>query len=812
MLRANLHASNKCTAFIHHMKWMGNTIVTAGLRFVKIWRLDEDVSQEPRHMSRDALTTPRPRHDNRTSDFGNSILSPRHRVLAGKNCLLGELLDAIFICITPISDTKALLCTEGGDICLLDDAEKIQTLSLAAFTTTPISAARKDARDMFHVYGADSQTTSFLVPDLERRASGKVNRSPSTMSPSKLAFCQSATVATATLGDTVVTIDSSRSIRVERLGDDAHALSQNTRIRNLSAHQDAVLGVLPLTFSTFSQASFCTYSGNGTVHFWSAEGDTTSDPIAMPLEGFSDAYGVANEMRTLAVFRNGTMLASGDKCGTVAVVELESRRVRCHIRAHTAEITALLAFERNGTSFLASASRDRTIQLFLCDSGTLELIQTMDEHAGAVTGLLLSENGSHLISCSADRSVVIREAGVRRAENPRTLAFAMLRAITLKSAPTSMCLSGHPDSILVSSNDRTVARYSTKTGMQHDCFKCADHENGEAVVLSKILFAPSLNGIPTIVGVSSTDKSIRLYTDYGSLVARDWGHTEGITDAALISTTLGEPASCQQSSPRIVTVAADSTIFIWQGMVGTQPSSHNHRESTPAVLGPPLRKVLSHSEISRIRRDRATEEQQDPPSPSSLNSVQPPSPPKIRNRTSRMSLAQTPRLEPVFRSTLQSSRRRSLRQRSPSPPSPRNHTKKENNVRGPGQLGMTLRSKSSENVLKSSGVATNTSGFGTLTSSTDSVCRTLRTYRKKLVNAPNNDAITPDVFRELEKELRLTVRALNERAQGKVLDEQAISKLLDQASSKIVGMLDERLKSHEENMKRKPSEGSSAVS
>ncbi|USW46701.1 Putative quinoprotein alcohol dehydrogenase-like superfamily [Septoria linicola] len=799
---ATLHASNKCTSFINDMTWMGNSIIIAGLRIIKIWRVDPDVPTEVRDSTRNASITPRPEFVKRASDFGNSILSPKHRVLAGKNCLLGDLWEATFVSVTPVSSTKALICTDAGEICLLDDSEKMQSLSLAVHTGYGISAARKDARDMFHVYGPDSQMTSFLIPDLERRASGKVARSPS-VSPSQATFTYTATVAAATLDSVVITIDSCRSIRVSI--NEGGIVGE--RSRNLSAHQDAVLGVLPIDSTGLPMATFCTYSGNGTVRFWTADGETVSDAVRMPLEESSDAYGIVNEMRTLAVLSDGTMLASGDKYGTIAVVDLETRRLKCHIRAHTAEVTALLAFDRGSVQFLVSASRDRTIQLFLCNGGILELIQTMDEHAGAVTGLLLSEDGDHLMSCSADRSIVVREAGLRRSNDEQTLAFAMLRAITLKSAPTSMCLTGQPDAILVSSTDRCVAKYSTKTGTSGFSFKCNDNESGEAVVLSKVLYAASLNGNPTIAGVSSTDKSVRLYTEYGSLVARDWGHTEGITDAALIPAPKDD--RLQNSSPRIVTVAADSTIFIWQGTAsaarsGTQLSDHSNGESTPpsTVLGPPLRKVLSHSEMSKIRRERAAEEQE-PPSPS--NTTQPPSPPKVKKKSSRMSLAQAPRLEPGFRSTYDSSRRRSLRHRSPSPPSPRNTNKKEN-IRGPAQLGMTLRFKSSENVLKSSGAVANSSGFGTLTSSTDSVCRTLRMYRKKLVTAPSNDSATHEALRELEKELRLTVKVLSERTQGKSLDEQAMSKLLDQASTKIGGMLDERIKSRDGHSSRKSSD------
>ena len=121
---------------------------------------------------------------------------------------------------------------------------------------------------------------------------------------------------------------------------------------------------------------------------------------------------------------------------------------------------------------------------------------------------------------------------------------------------------------------------------------------------------------------------------------------------------------------------------------------------------------------------------------------------------------------------------------------------------------MSLRSKSSENVLSSYAPAGQNTGFGSVTSSTESVCRTLRAYRKKLANSSASDVIAPDVMRELEKELKLTARVVGEKSQGKNLDEAMMTKLLDQASEKIVSRLDERIKERVESEVRRSGDGS----
>ena len=129
--------------------------------------------------------------------------------------------------------------------------------------------------------------------------------------------------------------------------------------------------------------------------------------------------------------------------------------------------------------------------------------------------------------------------------------------------------------------------------------------------LSKAFYAPSLNGNPTIIGVSSSDKSVRLYSEYGSLIARDWGHTEGITDFALLppKMTGDEKEDCR---PQLVTVAADSTIFMWDTVSNTPKLPLHEREvsggdDTPTAtkqatpMGPPLRKMISFSELSNFK-------------------------------------------------------------------------------------------------------------------------------------------------------------------------------------------------------------------
>ena len=125
---AALHSSNKCTVTINCMIWVGQSILTVGLRFVKLWRPDDDILDGGRNPEAANVGTPKIR----ALEFGNSILSPKQRVLPGKNILLGGLLDANFVVALPVSVDQAIICADSGEICFLYDSDKTQSLSAAA--------------------------------------------------------------------------------------------------------------------------------------------------------------------------------------------------------------------------------------------------------------------------------------------------------------------------------------------------------------------------------------------------------------------------------------------------------------------------------------------------------------------------------------------------------------------------------------------------------------------------------------------------------------------------------------------------------
>lgn len=789
----DLYASNKLTTLVNCMTWVGKSLITVGLRFVKVWRPDDLADTDTRtRESTPTLLTPKLKHDSiRVSDFGKSIFSPRHKTLQGKNSLLEDLLDCNFVVALPVLDDQAIICAENGEVCILEDVGRTQQLRSAGSVDFPICAARldKDEKRLL-LCGTGGQHKVLVVDRLERDLAGTASSRSrrTTIMPSRpISDPSSVVIATALLdGGIIVEMSLGRGVKLRR----ASNQTDTVQSRRLPAHMDAVLGVASVSSSVLPTARFLTYSGSGTILFW----DETGELVHTIVLASGVATGYDNELKTACISCCGKYLLAGDKTGVVMLVSLTTNTVVHQLRAHAAEILDISTAAIFDTELVATAGRDRIVQLFAKQEDKLDLLQTLDEHAGAVGGVLFDTAQRRLLSYSSDRTIIIREPLLDE-ELPRSrLAFSIDRTIVLKSSPTALALSPN-DQLFVSATDRCIARYRLSDGQCVQTFRCTDDDGGDAVVASKLVHLPGLGGASCIAAACSVDKSVRLYTEQGTLLARDWGHTEGITDIAAFSA--GSDASCQDNL-RLVSVAADSTMFVWDTTTARQARSYFSNGSDEAVefipdirLDPPMRRVISSTELARFARKKSTTDESKSSSPTSTTtSIRPVSPYRLRHKTSRTSIAQPPKLEP----TSDYAHNRSI-QRSPSPPSPRSQNRKRESMRRKSMA--TLRTKSSETVLRDTPAlpAPKQAAFGTLAASSESMCRTLRVYRRKLVTSPDSSD-QPDSLHELDKELRLTIRALAERTAGKQrgLDESSMNMLLDQASEKLVEMLDGRMK------------------
>ncbi|KAJ4335242.1 hypothetical protein N0V87_006283 [Didymella glomerata] len=720
---ATLHSSNKCVSNINRMTWMGTKLITVGTRHVKVWSLEERspvqrVSSKPRQ-----------------SDM---FVGSTNKPLSGRNCVLGDLQDAIFTSVCQVAPNKAIVASERGDLCLIDETDREQTFTRVAHAGFSVSSMAVDSKARLHLAGSQGGLKTLAVASLTSKLTPPP--SPSTQGPR---------------GD---------------------------------SPSDSVLGVRVLSRPNNLDAAYYTWAADGTVIFWSQTG-STQRYLQVALES-SPEGDLPNELRTVRASSDASFLVTGDKLGVLSIIDCRFEAVIFESRAHSNEITSIAIFEDESSTLVASASRDRTIQIFGRERGKWTLLQTLDEHAGAVMGVQFSRNGARLVSSSSDRSIVVREMLSREEDGETIRIFNFLRCIAFKSTPVSMTWDVDQDDVLITSTiDRQVHKHDLQSGQYLSNFKASDNDGGDAVVMHSLAHVSRDWGSPLIAGVSSTDKSIRVYDESGTLLARDWGHTEGVTDIAFVQPPNSDDEDTREKS--LVTVAVDGTIFVW-GLTLQSPYRpemsksmevlDTSSQSTPNLLAskPPIRRVLSQSELAKFQR-----------SPEDSGSATPTGnrSPTLKKKLSKFSLqkSQTPKLDP---SPLPSS----VRERRNGGAT--NHTllrRKNNTSPSPPaspKARVTTR-RASVDVRSRSNLKAPPSDYGSLATASESFCRQLKAYRKRLANS--TETLDMDMVKEVQRELATTARAIGERARSTDFDETAMTKFLDQYSERLVNILDERI-------------------
>lgn len=712
---------------------------------------------------------------------------PMLKPLAGRNVLLGSLVEATFTTLAAISDNKAIVCSDKGDVCLIDDSDgqKLMKLANTGFSITCIAVDMQARR--VRIGGRDGRVKSMSLDDL---------MAPSTPPESPVPTDDSVTSEAGHLcamgyaAGSLITINSKHLIQISDTNSDDVDLALQTT--PFPTHGDAVLGVRQLSKDNSLGAAFLTWSSNGTVTFWDLAGSNMAT-LKVPLQEqlpSSEEEG-ANQCLVCRPSKGAEFLVTGDKYGVLRVMNTSSKSCVFETRAHMSDIQDIALFESEEATLIASCGRDRTVQLYRLTSGQWGLIQTLDDHTASVCGILFAENGEKLISCSADRTVHIRQLVKKDVGGEIIMGAVPLRIITLKASPVSIAasLGNQTGDLVVSLLDRTVGTYEISTGRLISSFRVTDNEGAEAVVLDALVMGTpaSSPGRPTILaGVSGTDKSVRVYdAATGSFLDREWGHTASVTDVALLDTP-------DSDHKLLISTGSDGTIMIWD--LSPTPSESpdpndlfptngdpSPPKDTPSAR-PPLRRVLSRAELAEFQRA----------SPVSTPTGNRSPPRTLRRKTSKYNMsAQSPSLAPPplpptntkhFASSSDDSavRRGNTRNRSRSPQSP-----KGRDMRRPSLASLDQRGSRS----KGTG---NFSEFGTLNMATEQACRTLRAYRKKLLSS---ESVKPESLRELDQELRLTAMALGEKSnKSKAISETVLTGLLDQYSERLVSMFDEKLR------------------
>lgn len=745
---------------------------SAGVRHVKVWRIPEATPGSP---SKARLNV----------DFAMSS-NPAPKTLSGRNCLLGPLGDNTFTCAASISDHEAVVGTEAGILCFLDDSDGRQKLSRIKNVGYGIASLAADFdQSVLWVGGRGGKIHKVSFGSLRSLAASALTFPGLLDRPDGNQMCKGSTVTCiGPLSSHLVTVDAARTIRIYPM-DTLTAGDEPGHVQiSMSAHRDPVLGIAPLKIPNSLGANFFTWSSKGKTNFWDTQG-RCKDSRTVELDQFpSGDDDLLNELKILRATRDMELFISGDRLGVLRYVILQiqmelphyannayrvlsGRPWKCvnEVRAHEGEVTDIAVESGQGPCLIASAGRDRMVQLFQRWEQSFQLIQTMDDHVGAVAQLLFIDDGQKLLSCSADRTILVRERVTREVDGVTALAYIVSKVITLKSSPISMTFPpDNRETLIASTVDRCIQKLDITSGRHIHSFRPADPDANDTVVMDSLTVAAEVPGQSPklLIGVSTTDKSIRVYDfERDLLLTGEFGHAEGVSDVILLENGPDIPEEPPQRA--LVSAGMDGIVMIWNLSVQPQnlqdlAQANAREEETPTkeltASKPPLRRILSRSELAGFQQQDSL-----PATPTPVHDQ----PRPLRKKLSRPSLAphlrngnvSTPCTPPVpARPSPAPYMSAEKNRRSPSPVSP-----KSTNTKNSGSPGHNSNRRPSLD-FRPRGKNNGKTEFGSLGMSTEQVCRTLRAYRKKL-NGSQERLHGGD---DLERELSLTLRTLNSRS------------------------------------------------
>ena len=306
---AKLHSSNKCTSFVQEIAWIGNSIVSVGTRHVKVWRLN-------------VSAPPSPSKSKFKPDLAEPVLpaSPGPKTLSGRNCLLGPLLEATFTCVDALSDTRAVLCTERGSICILEDGDRTQRLYQVSNVDFSIRCVTVDrSTEQLYIGGKNSKIYRLTFDDLNRPHETEGRYRSSSTSSSSLASAPDELPALVAMGchsNYLIAIDSSHSTRIYERANHEFEKAATSRTGGGRTHGSAVLGI-NLLLPSFRNSDFFTWSPDGKVIFWSGTGHSNVE-MAVPLEqSAANQEDEPNELKVIRASQQCHFFVAGDKSGVL---------------------------------------------------------------------------------------------------------------------------------------------------------------------------------------------------------------------------------------------------------------------------------------------------------------------------------------------------------------------------------------------------------------------------------------------------------------------------------------------------------------
>jgi hypothetical protein len=226
-------------------------------------------------------------------------------------------LEANFTSVVAVAPSKAIVASDKGDICLIDDSDGTQRFSKVAEAGVAVTAMAVDAKGRLHLASSQGGLRTLNIRETVTVMTPPPSPPPRVESPTVILTSTSYKIeAVASLVDYIVTIDSQHSIRLSHLcaSDDESLIGEV--VQRLPAHGAPVLGVASLGTPNTADASFYTWSTGGSILFWSP-GGTCRETVQVQLEQFDGANVDSNELRIVGASSDASLLVTGDKYGVL---------------------------------------------------------------------------------------------------------------------------------------------------------------------------------------------------------------------------------------------------------------------------------------------------------------------------------------------------------------------------------------------------------------------------------------------------------------------------------------------------------------
>ncbi|KAI9287154.1 WD40-repeat-containing domain protein [Umbelopsis sp. AD052] len=365
----------------------------------------------------------------------------------------------------------------------------------------------------------------------------------------------------------------------------------------------------PFTNATLPPYTFATHSADGTVRFWNIDsGLPTSDLTMSPgstsptsptfpspnedlqismrrnifskelvkmlyLDPEAAEFAKTNKdiestelpdhgIRALKISSDGSLLATGDRKGNLRVHRINGWQEVTYLEAHDSEILTIdfSTPASNDQPFLvASASRDRLIHVFDIQKD-FKLLQTMDDHSSSITAVKFSSNGTKLISCSADKSIIFRSSNTNTLQ--QTPLYTSYHNHSGRATVFDMELDLHDKYLVMVTGERRLNLLSLETGklfrtckpetLEEDASGMTVENSGGSLIDVDI---DSISG--TFAVTAGSDKCVRLFDLMsGVCVYKVAAHSELVTSVRFLDGP--------NDILRIVSTSSDGSIFVWR--------------------------------------------------------------------------------------------------------------------------------------------------------------------------------------------------------------------------------------------------------